>query len=69
MRGRRRELEGQEGILRGREAEVRKKGKNEAGKIESLCAGVCGEKENENAREREGYRKTEGNVERKVEIM
>ena len=34
MRGRQRELEGQEGILRGRDTEVRKKGNKEAGKRE-----------------------------------
>ena len=39
------------------------------GRYRVCVRGVCGEKENENAREREGYRKTEGNVEREVEIM
>ena len=52
-RGRRRELEGQEGISMGREAEVRKKGKKEAGKRESLHDGILREKK-VRSREREG---------------
>ena len=51
-RGRRRELEGYEEILRGREGEARKKGKKEAGERESLREGVFGEK-NMRLRERE----------------